>query len=113
MTDSLAASPRLYAAIGRDPRRFYYPFMLVLIAVIFFVLRYFQPAELITISANMSNLGALIYPFVLMYLNRKLPKAARPKWFSYVLLLLNFLFIGFFFVNFAYSQITGEALVTF
>ncbi len=113
VTDSVTMSPRLQATIGRDPRRFYYPFMFVLIIVIFLVLRSNQPGRLVLISANMSNFGALIFPFVLMYLNSKLPKVARPKWYSYVFLILNFLFFGFFFINFVVQQFTGEALVQF
>ena len=37
------------------------------------------PVELVQISANMSNLGALMFPFALIYLNSRLPKAARPR----------------------------------
>jgi hypothetical protein len=63
----------------------------------------FQPATMVLISANMSNFGALISPFLLMYLNSKLPKMARPKAWTYVVLLLNFVF----------DQLTGEALIQF
>jgi hypothetical protein len=112
-TDSLVASPRLYAAVGRDPRRFYYPFMVALIIVIFVFLRFFQPATLVLISANMSNFGALVFPFALMYLNSRLPRAAKPRWWSYALLVANFLFFGFFFVNFVVDTVTGTALVQF
>jgi len=48
-----------------------------------------------------------------MYLNSKLPKAARPKGWVYVILVLNFLFFGFFFLNFVFKELTGDALVTF
>jgi hypothetical protein len=91
-TDAANMSPRLQQAIAGDPRRFYYPFMLVLIAVIAVVLHFFQPARLILISANMSNFGALIFPFMLMYMNSKLPRAARPK---------------------GWNEVTGDALVQF
>jgi hypothetical protein len=106
-------SPRLQRAIAGDPRRFYYPFMLVLTAVIGLFLQFFQPAKLVLISANMSNFGALIFPFMLMYLNSKLPKAARPKGWIYGVLVLNFLFFGFFFINFVFDQFTGDALIKF
>ena len=112
-TDATLVSPRLTAAIGRDPRRFYYPFMFALIIVIALVLRFFQPASLVLISANMSNFGALFFPFALMYLNSRLPKAARPRWWSYVFLVLNVLFFGFFFINFVVNELTGTALVQF
>jgi hypothetical protein len=31
----------------------------------------------------------------------------------YVILVLNFLFFGFFFLNFVVNELTGDALVTF
>ncbi|MFC7714643.1 hypothetical protein [Nonomuraea recticatena] len=86
--------------------------MLALLVVIGIVLHLAVPVELVQWSANMSNLGALIYPFLLMYLNSRLPKAARPRWWHYVILVLNFLFFGFFFVNFI-ADFLGEPLVTF
>src|SRR5215207_4878575 len=97
---SHANSSRLRALIEGDPRRFYYPFMLLLLVVISVILHLALPVELIQWSANMSNLGALIYPFLLMYLNSKLPRPARPRPWHYVILGLNVLFFGFFFVNF-------------
>ncbi|WP_102143607.1 Nramp family divalent metal transporter [Mycobacterium hubeiense] len=108
-----AASPRLRRLLEGDPRRFYYPYMLVVLAVIAGAIHLTTPVRLVQISANMSNLGALMFPFMLMYLNSKLPKPARPRWWHYVLLVLNFLFFGFFFVNFVYELVTGSALVKF
>jgi hypothetical protein len=113
LTDSATMSARFQRLVSGDPRRFYYPFMLVLLIVIGVVLQFFQPARLILISANMSNLGALIFPFAIIYLNRRLPKVARPKWYSYVALLANFLFFGFFFINFVVNEVTGDALIQF
>ncbi|GAA1016810.1 hypothetical protein Aple_042940 [Acrocarpospora pleiomorpha] len=105
-------STRLRVLIEGDPRRFYYPFMLVLLVIIAVVLHLALPVSLVQWSANMSNLGALIYPFLLMYLNSRLPKAARPRWYHHVILVLNFLFFGFFFVNFI-ADFVGDPLVTF
>jgi hypothetical protein len=113
MTDSLGASGRFQRLVAGDPRKFYYPFMLVLAIVIGIVLQFFQPATLILISANMSNLGALIFPFMLMYLNSKLPRVARPNPLVYVILLLNVVFFGFFFLNFVVNEVTGTPLITF
>jgi hypothetical protein len=108
-----ATSPRLRRLMEGDPRRFYYPYMLVVLAIIAGALHLALPVQLVQISANMSNFGALIFPFMLMYLNSKLPKAARPRPWHYVILVLNFLFFGFFFLNFVYELITGGALVKF
>lgn len=113
-TDAVhATSPKLRARIEGDPRRFYYPFMLLLLVVIALAIHLALPVELVQISANMSNLGALMFPFALMYLNSRLPKAARPRAWHYVILVLNVLFFGFFFVNFVYEFFTGTALVRF
>ncbi|MFI6495866.1 Nramp family divalent metal transporter [Nonomuraea typhae] len=107
-----ATSPRLRALIEGDPRRFYYPFMIVLLVVISVVIHLALPVGLVEWSANMSNLGALIYPFLLIYLNSKLPRPARPRPWHYVILILNVLFFGFFFVNFVADTI-GNPLITF
>ncbi|MFG2073102.1 Nramp family divalent metal transporter [Nonomuraea maritima] len=107
-----ATSPRLRRLIEGDPRRFYYPFMIVLLVLISIIIFQSLPVGLVEWSANMSNLGALIYPFLLMYLNSKLPRPARPRPWHYVILVLNFLFFGFFFVNFI-ADFIGDPLVTF
>ncbi|NUS01335.1 MAG: Nramp family divalent metal transporter [Nonomuraea sp.] len=107
-----ATSPRLRALVEGDPRRFYYPFMIVLLAIISLVIHATLPVGLVEWSANMSNLGALLYPFLLMYLNSRLPRPARPRPWHYVILVLNFLFFGFFFVNFI-ADFLGDPLVTF
>lgn len=109
---SHATSPRLRRLIEGDPRRFYYPFMLVLLVVIAVILHLALPVSLVQWSANMSNLGALIFPFMLMYLNSRLPRPARPRPWHYVLLAANVLFFGFFFVNFI-ADFIGDPLITF
>jgi hypothetical protein len=109
---SHASSSKLRARIEGDPRKFYYPFMIVLLVVISIIIHLALPVGLIQWSANMSNLGALIYPFLLMYLNSKLPEPARPRPWHYLILLLNVLFFGFFFVNFI-ADFVGDPLVTF
>ncbi|MGH3391334.1 MAG: Nramp family divalent metal transporter [Actinomadura sp.] len=113
VTDSAhATSPRLRALIEGDPRKFYYPFMFVLMVAIAIILHVALPVSLVQWSANVSNLGALIYPFALIYLNSKLPRPARPRPWHYVILVLNFLFFGFFFVNFI-ADLVGDPLITF
>jgi hypothetical protein len=107
-----ATSPRLRRLIEGDPRKFYFPFMFLLLVVISVILHLALPVDLVQWSANMSNLGALIYPFMLMYLNSKLPQPARPRPWHYVLLVANVLFFGFFFINFI-ADFFGDPLVTF
>jgi hypothetical protein len=109
---SHATSSRLRRLLEGDPRRFYYPFMLLLLVVIAVILHLALPVQLIRWSANMSNFGALVFPFMLMYLNSRLPRAARPRPWHYVILILNVLFFGFFFINFI-ADTFGDPLVTF
>jgi hypothetical protein len=113
-TDSVhATSPKLRKRLEGDPRKFYYPYMLLVLVVISLMIHLAQPVDLVRISANMSNLGALIFPFMLMYLNSKLPKPARPHWWHYLILSLMVVFFGFFFINFVYEFFAGSALVKF
>jgi hypothetical protein len=112
-TDAANVSPRIQQITGGDPRRFYFGFMVVLMVIVGYITTLTQPATLIQTSANMSNAGALIFPFALMYLNSKLPKAARPPKWTYVGLVANIIFFGFFFLNFLVEKIDGTPLVTF
>ena len=110
---AISTSPRLRAWIAGDPRKFYYLLAFSFIVVIGFVIHLTLPTRLLQISANMANLAAMIFPLCLIYLNSKLPKAARAKWYSYVLLIAMVIFFGFFFMNFLFFQLTGDPLVTF
>jgi hypothetical protein len=106
-------SERFRKYLKGDSRRFYYPFALFLIILIGAIIHLAIPTRLLVISANMANLAAVIYPFVLMYLNSRLPRPAKITWRGYVFLLLNVVFFGFFFANFMAVQVTGTPLVKF
>jgi hypothetical protein len=110
---AIAVNPRLRKWISGDPRKFYYALALAFIVLIGIVIHLALPTDLLRISANMANLAAIIYPLVLIYLNIKLPKPARAQWWSILILLLNVLFFGFFFVNFVTLILTGAPLVKF
>nr|MBA2537430.1 Nramp family divalent metal transporter [Actinomycetota bacterium] len=114
MVDALyGSSGRFRRMIANDPRRFYYPFMVVLAIVISFIIFQALPTDLVGWAANMSNLAALVMPFALMYLISRLPRPAKAQWWSYVILTLVAVYFGFFFINFFIEQVTGDALVTF
>lgn len=114
MVDALYGSSASFRrVIAGDPRRFYYPFMIVLGIVISIIIFQAPSVRLVQWAANMSNLAAMIFPFALMYLISKLPRPARAQWWSYVVLVLVAVYFGFWFLNFAKDQITGEPLVTF
>ncbi len=99
--------------IKGDPRRFYYPFMIILGVVISIFIFQALPTELILVSSNMSNFASIFFPLVMIYLNRQLPKPMRSSWWSHVILIINVLFFGFFFLNFIVQTATGQALVKF
>jgi hypothetical protein len=100
------SSERFRRMIGGDPRRFYYPFMVLVAVVISVIIFQAIPTELLQWSANMSNLAALIAPFALMYLLSRLPRPAKASWRSYLILVLVAIYFGFFFLNFLVSKIS-------
>jgi hypothetical protein len=109
LVDALyGSSQRFRRLVAGDPRRFYYPFMVVLGIVISIIIFQALPTDLVRWAANMSNLAALIFPFALMYLISRLPRPAKAQWWSYVVLTCVVLYFGFFFINFVVSQATGE-----
>jgi hypothetical protein len=108
-----AVSPRLRAWIAGDVRKAYYTLAVIFIIVISIILHMALPVKLLQISANMANFACLIYPFHLMYLNYKLPKAARTNNFYTFVLILNVLFFGFFFLNFLALEFTGTPMMKF
>lgn len=108
-----AMSPKLRERIHGDPRLFYFPYMIFLAVVISVIIFQAVPGTLILISANMSNLGGMIFPFVLMYLNGKLPPAARPPAYTNAVLVIFALLCSFFFINFVFDTFLGGPLVAF
>jgi len=114
VTDSaIAVSPLLRKRIDGDPRRAYYLTAVLFIIVISVIIHLALPAQLLQIAGNMSTLASLIYPILLIYLNTKLPRPARARWWSILALVLNIVFFGFFFANFASSVLTGRPLFSF
>lgn len=114
LTDALfGASERFRRWVHHEPHRFYYPSILGLIIAIGIAIHLAVPDNLTLLSANLSNLGALLFPPALIYLNRQLPRPARIGALGIVALVLNMLFFGFFFVNFLVVQITGMPLMRF
>jgi hypothetical protein len=111
LVDALyGSSQRFRRMIGGDPRRFYYPFMILLAVVISLIIFQALPTTLVQWSANMSNLAAIIMQIALMYLIGKLPRPAKGRWWSYVILGAVVVYFGFFFANFLTSQLTDGDL---
>jgi hypothetical protein len=104
------SSSRFRRMLGGDPRRFYYPFMVVLAIVISIIIFQALPARLVSWAANMSNLAALIMPLALMYLISQLPRPARAKWWSYLILSAVVVFFGYFFINFFANEVLDRDL---
>ena len=107
---AFAMSARFRLFLKDDPRRFYYPFAVGLVVLVGIIIHLALPTTLIVISANMANFAAMVFPFVIMYLNGKLPRPARISWWGYMVLMLNVVFFGFFFLNFMVVQLTGTPL---
>ena len=104
------SSSRFRTMLGGDARRFYYPFMVVLAVVISIIIFQALPARLVSWAANMSNLAALVMPLALMYLISQLPRPARAKWWSYLILSAVVVFFGYFFINFFSNEVLGTDL---
>lgn len=109
------SSSAVREVFSHDARKLYYPAMFGLILVIAVIVNIPNviPANVSVISGNLSNLAALIFPIITIYLNRRLPKPARSSWWSIVVLVANVAFFGFFFVNFIVQFFTGAPLVRF
>jgi hypothetical protein len=114
LTDAVfCGSAHLRRLVRQDPRRFYYPALIVIILLISVFIHLALPVELTLISANLSNFAALIFPLLLIYLNRRLPRPARMGRWGILALIANSLFFGFFFVNYLADQILGMPLLRF
>jgi hypothetical protein len=107
---SYGSSSRFRRMVAGDPRRIYYPFMILLAIVISFIIFQTLPTTLVSWAANMSNLAALIMPLLLMYLISRLPRPARARWWSYVILTACVIFFGYFFINFFSNEVFGSDL---
>jgi hypothetical protein len=82
----------------------------VLAIVISIIIFQALPARLVSWAANMSNLAALVMPLALMYLISQLPRPARAKWWSYLILSAVVVFFGYFFINFFSNEVLGTDL---
>lgn len=101
-------SNRVRQWTGQDIRKVYYPWMVVLIVVISIIIHLFTPAQVsrgAAFAANFSNLAAMVFPLLMIYLNFRLPRPARPKWWSVLALVGNAVFFGIFFVNFVIGSL--------
>jgi hypothetical protein len=107
-------SPRLRRAVeGGDVRKLYYGYMILLMIVTSITIHLTYPENLLRTSANMSNLGGIVFPLLLIYLNRKLPRTARPSPIIHVIMVLFSILSAFFFVNFVADTFFDSPLYTF
>jgi hypothetical protein len=101
------SSARFRRVLGGDPRKFYYPFMILLAIVISIIIFQALPTSLVSWAANMSNLAALIMPLFLAYLIARLPRPAKASWLSFLILAAVMVYFGYFFLNFFVGEVTG------
>lgn len=108
-----AMFPSLHEWTKGDMRKFYYPVAVLIIIFIAIIIHLALPTTLLLISSNMANLAGVIFPLVMIYLNLRLPKPARAKWWSIVALVIFALFSAFFFANFLSVNLFKVPLITF
>jgi hypothetical protein len=108
-----AIFPGLHDWTKGDVRKFYYPVAILIIILIAIIIHLALPTTLLLISSNMANLAGVIFPLVMIYLNLRLPKTARAKWWSIALLIIFALFSAFFFANFLSVNLFKVPLITF
>lgn len=99
----LALSGRLRRWAHDDARKLYYPMMLMLILVISISLFQNVPIPWQAFLQSLPSFAGMIFPLALMYLNRQLPRPARITWWSYLVLLGNAIFFGYFWFKFMQS----------
>ncbi|HEX9935205.1 MAG TPA: Nramp family divalent metal transporter [bacterium] len=113
-TDSFySTSLRFRHWVGGDIRRVYYSLGAIFVVLIGAIMHLALPTTLLVVSANLANLAAILFPFVVLFLNRKLPGPARIGVFGTLVLAANVVFFGFFFLNFLTMQCFGQPLVRF
>jgi hypothetical protein len=108
-----AMFPSLHEWTKGDVRKFYYPVAVLIIILIAIVIHLALPTTLLLISSNMANLAGVIFPLVMIYLNLRLPKTARAKWWSILVLVIFALFSAFFFANFLSVNLFKVPLIKF
>jgi drug/metabolite transporter (DMT)-like permease len=79
--------------------------MIVLLIVISIIIFQALPVGLVNWAANMSNLAALIMPLALMYLITRLPRPARARPWSFLILIAMVIYFGYFFINFFSNEV--------
>lgn len=109
----LTYSLRIRQRLNDEPRKLYYISLVGIVVIVSLAIHIDLPTVLSVLSANLMNLAAMVFPLLMIYLNRQLPKPARISWWSYLVLLANFLFFGFFFVNYLSVLLNGAPLLRF
>ena len=106
----------LWFCIGKDSensqrwiyRRIYYPLLLILTVWAVAYMNTSAPLIILAISANIANFTMALSAVATIRLNRKfLPKEFRPALWREAILILNFIFFGFFFSVFFTVKILG------
>lgn len=112
IVDASAAAniPVLHRVVSRDARRVYFPVLILFAILIIVFIHLAVPTQLVEISGNLAAGCMIIFPPMLIFLNRKLPRPARMGVGGFLLLAANVVFFGTFFVNFVVQQLTGAEL---
>ncbi len=99
----LVLSRRLRQWALNDSRKLYYLLVLVFILVISIALHLTVPVKWQAFLQSLPNFAGMVFPLAMIYLNRQLPRPARITWWSYLVLLSNAVFFGYFWIKFVQS----------
>jgi hypothetical protein len=102
------SSEKLRKFSKMDIRRIYYPLLLILTVWAVAYMNTSAPLIILAISANIANFTMALSAVATIRLNRKfLPKEFRPALWREAILILTFIFFGFFFSVFFTVKILG------
>jgi hypothetical protein len=102
------ASDRVRKFAKMDIRKVYYPLLVIFVAWGVTYMNTSAPLIILAMSANIANFTMAVSAIATIRLNRKfLPKEYRPALWREVILILAFLFFGFFFSVFFTMKILG------
>ncbi len=106
------ASPKIRELAKMDIRKIYYPLLLLFVVWGVTMMNVAVPLTILMISANIANFTMALSALATLRLNRKvLPKEYRGALWREAILIVIFLFFGFFFTLFFFSKLLGIRLL--
>ncbi|WP_338823102.1 hypothetical protein MHOCP_13520 [Moorella humiferrea] len=105
---SWSGSPAVRRWAKNDIRKIYYLLLFIFTIWGLLYMRITVPLKLVALSGNIANFTLALSALTTIYLNRKfLPKEFRAPLWREIMLVLNALFFGTFFLLFTFNQLFG------